>query len=666
MWRSFPARKALLALALAAMAGLAVAGGGKAIDPNYLSITDCPGEPGCAAIVLLDEAELSTALALVRVSRRRIIKVFTDAGIAAHADVVVTERPGYEDCRNLKGRTVLPDGQIIPLDQESIFVKPTYRKGILRLRAKSAKFPGVVRGAIIDYSYDLYMPKGLYNAAWTWKIQDEIPVLRAHLTLRPGVIPFSWRIFGPEQSRITHTSPRMSVDYFHAENMPSLPREPFSPPTEEVRTRLLFYMLFNQMWFSELAELIGRGAGIFLEKNAGIPEKVKELVAPDDPPLEKVRRIYRFIQHQVGTEEERLSRTASEDLMEADNVGEVLKRGYGDDYERTMLFLAMVKEVGLPPGLLLTTDRRHGTLNVDAPDVRQLESFAAAVNLDGVWRYYDPAVRHCPFGMLAGHKEAGLPNALLVTPRKPRKVDSSESWETQVNRILKEGTNMLLAIPFSRATDNVLRREASVRLEADSSAQIQVREQAEGQPDLDRRERYGGKTYEEMSAALAKELHGTVPGAELLSASFDGLDDPAGALTIRYSVSVPALAVVAGDRMVVTPSLFAASAHNPFTAETRLTPVHFPHTQKTVDRITYEIPRGYAISEQPEGVILREGAFLIVTSFEAEEGRLVFTRRVDIDAAIWPIEAYPQLRSFFERVQVADRQAIVLRRRATE
>src|SRR5262245_28274727 len=87
----------------------------KEIDPSYLAMKDCPSEPGCAALILLDETELSNDSAQARVSHHRLIKVFTEEGISKYSDVDLYAEVGSDDIRNLAGRTILPDGTILPL-----------------------------------------------------------------------------------------------------------------------------------------------------------------------------------------------------------------------------------------------------------------------------------------------------------------------------------------------------------------------------------------------------------------------------------------------------------------------------------------------------------------------------------------------------------------------
>jgi len=73
----------LFLLALFAPASQSTARGGKAIDSNYLSITDCPNEPGCPALVLPDETELSNASAreASQVADRQVVVLKKEAAL---------------------------------------------------------------------------------------------------------------------------------------------------------------------------------------------------------------------------------------------------------------------------------------------------------------------------------------------------------------------------------------------------------------------------------------------------------------------------------------------------------------------------------------------------------------------------------------------------------
>jgi hypothetical protein len=162
-------------------AGAARARAADRIDPAYLAMKDCPGQPGCAAIVLLDDQEFNHESNRSRYRVHRMIKVFTDEGVQRHSDVTAPSVIGGFDVRNLQGRTILPDGSEIKLSQDNVFVK-TLRKGKRWERTKSAKFPGVQPGSIIEYSFDVLTEPNSYLTQLDWYVQSRLPVVEGRFT----------------------------------------------------------------------------------------------------------------------------------------------------------------------------------------------------------------------------------------------------------------------------------------------------------------------------------------------------------------------------------------------------------------------------------------------------------------------------------------------------
>src|SRR5262249_36187009 len=154
-----------------------------------------------------------------------------------------------------------------------------------------------------------------------------------------------------------------------ATDIPAVPREPYGPPREALRGRYWFNLPELQTsWLGILAGRISGRAGAFIENAPGVAEKTAELVAPNEAPIDKVRKIYRFVQEKIGTEEMRADQTGPQEVKEASNAGEVLQHGFGNEFERSMLFMAMVRSIGLEHGLLLIAGRFSSVLNIDVPD----------------------------------------------------------------------------------------------------------------------------------------------------------------------------------------------------------------------------------------------------------------------------------------------------------
>lgn len=657
-----PARSLLLLLALTAPPDPALARGGKAIDPNYLSITDCPDEPGCPALVLLDERELiyQTGLTVYRV--KYITKIFTNEGVAKYADAEFppTEQGGWL-LEELSGRTILPDGSAIQLKRDNIREKPL-KVGKRKVWTRTAAFAGVVPGAIVEYAYELNTAFGSVMPVVTWEFQKPIPVLSARFKVKPGTMQVGWARTGIDRPDFTKTD-GVGVFEFRAENVPPISVEPSAPSEEALRTRFYFYIGdLQDTWIKALAGRAAGKAGGFLEGGAGPATRLKDLVSPADPPMTKVDKIYRFIQKEIGTDEERTGQSGEAALKEAKNAAEVLSRGFGSELERTMLFLALVKEAGLTPSLLLIESRRRGILNHLAPDETQFDSFAAAVKMNDEWTFYDPATRHCPFGMLSLDKAAEQDNAILIMPDKSAGREAVRKVQQVLIKTNEGAPFRVVRIPFYPASKNVLLRQAGLKLGSDGVIEGEVTEQGSGLVDLVLRQALEERAPADRPGLLREKVAATIPDAEVTNPSFEDLESFEKPVTIKYRLRVSEAVSSVGDRLIVTPSLFGAWLPNRFSATTRRTPVYFPLRQSTQDRIQLELPEGYAIDTLPPASRIQEGPLALTIAFTEDEGRIEILRLLVIDAAAWPAADYSRLRAFFEKVQEADRQVVVLKK----
>ena len=116
--------RVLTAMIFLVVAGSAMPGAAgsavPALDPSWAAIIDCPTEPGCHAIVLFDETVLSNLKVPATLSRRRVVKIFTQEGAQEHANLIIHDPSGRENVKNLSARTLLPSGASIPVSSASI------------------------------------------------------------------------------------------------------------------------------------------------------------------------------------------------------------------------------------------------------------------------------------------------------------------------------------------------------------------------------------------------------------------------------------------------------------------------------------------------------------------------------------------------------------------
>ncbi|HEY3175568.1 MAG TPA: hypothetical protein VGK94_07375 [Candidatus Polarisedimenticolia bacterium] len=633
------------------------------IDPNHLALTDCPGEPGCPALVLLYDVELDNAPDHPRVSRRRIIKVFTQEGIDRYTDLEINEPAADMDVMNLAGRTILPDGRVIPLAPENILLKSGMGEEGEPIRRRSAKFSGVVPGATIELSYDAFWRQITTISEFVWDLQWSIPILEGRMRLRQGQWRMQWSQSGLEEVPVTHTTPSRNLEEFTVSSVPSVPFEPLSPPPEALRARLFFYIPVTQAdWLGQVAGRLAGRTGAFIERSPAVAAKVGALAPATEPPLERVRKIYGFVQEEIGTEQKRLGETASRKVAEARNAADVLARGYGDDLERTLLFVAMVKEAGLEPALLNVVERTASGFDQSTPDESQLNAFAAAVKIGDGWTFYDVAVRYCPFAMIAPEKESDVPNAILLRPEKGQGFKREVHLSGRVGTVYDPAPYFVVTIPVSRSGRNVLTREARVTLSVDGGARVEVSDQGTGLAGLDIRREFAGLDEDGRKEAIAsrvREIDPTAKPGDFSSEELESFDKPA---TVRYTLSLTDLASRVGDRLIVPVSMLNLGRPNPFAPAARRAPVSFPHTQKTREKVIIEVPAGCVPEELPERTLIKEGPLTLATFFSREMGAVVFNRHLEVNTISWPAADYARLRAFFEKVREADRQVIVFRK----
>jgi len=109
------------------------------------------------------------------------------------------------------------------------------------------------------------------------------------------------------------------------------------------------------------------------------------------------------------------------------------------------------------------------------------------------------------------------------------------------------------------------------------------------------------------------------------------------------------------------PALLEHRDENLLPAPHRTNDIYFRYPWSEQDKVIVEIPEGY--SEQlPENVTIDIGAARYDATFRREGRRIVYERKLSVNAIVFPAEQYSTVKSFFDRVYQADRAVISLER----
>src|SRR5208337_3230768 len=141
----------------------------------------------------------------------------------------------------------------------------------------------------------------------------------------------------------------------------------------------------------------------FVGKRKAMERAVAEIVAPNDSPEVKLRKIYARVQQMRNTSYE-VRRTEQEEKREKekgpDSVEDVWKSGYGSGVQLTWLYLALVRAAGFEAYGVWASDRRNYIFNPMGMDSSKLDANLVLVKLNGKDVYLDPGAAFTPFGLL--------------------------------------------------------------------------------------------------------------------------------------------------------------------------------------------------------------------------------------------------------------------------
>lgn len=246
-FRRFTALALRVCLALPALAGLPLGAAADfpPITDAERAITSVKGEPNAPVVVLFKKGEFLMMgygtntgyhASTLRVQVRK--KILTEEG-KSNGEIVIGHSDSYR-LQNFKGRTVLPDGQVVPIAADAKFVRKTSRSQ--RTFATAVAFPSVQVGAILDYQYDLRFDSIFLLEPWYFS--EEVPVLSSEIVFKlpTDVRAQAWsRSTG--QSRIQMSEAEASSQGYSAkawaENLPSVPDDPYGPPFEDLAAQAL-------------------------------------------------------------------------------------------------------------------------------------------------------------------------------------------------------------------------------------------------------------------------------------------------------------------------------------------------------------------------------------------------------------------------------------------
>lgn len=622
------------------------------ITDKEKSLTEVPGAPEAEAVVLTSNAEFwmmdlrnQRPNSTIRVWTR--VKVLTPEGAEAFGEVTI---PHSRQVRlsSFDGRTVLPDGREMTVDKDAVFRRVSSRSE--KQFVTAAAFPGVEPGAILDWSYDLSFDSIFYLEPWYF--QEDVPVLHTevvyHIPTNLAVKAWGHSLPGkPFQQEVSNEKDGKRLRVW-LDNVPALPDEPFSVPSEELRVKFMLIpremdsfgqrLTLMDTW-KDVCRLIDEQFYQEVGRKAkAVKRRANELkaAAGENGPRAVALEMYRFVRDEIRT-------LSSISVFPRSKTGldDVLNSGEGTNVEKALLLQGLLRAADLEADLLWVPNRWDGAIDVSVPNPSWFEKTIVRA--------------HIPF--------SGGEELVFLDPSDPRLGfgflnPSNEDVPAVIFDVKDPQTT---TIPLTSAS--LTRREAKVELTLDDEGRVI------GTGDL---ELTGHHAWSRMSTGedaesvrdswqewLAERWQGfDVDGVEVEE------DRAARRIQVRWAVAQREEEVL-GDEATVRLSRPLGPTSQVFQLEPqrRKTPVliPFPDTDEMTVRLTW--PEGWQVEAAPEPLEVDNGAGRVSVSVAAngEDRSLSYSRNLTITGRQFNnSDQYGDLRTLYEQMEKSDAQTLVL------
>jgi Domain of Unknown Function with PDB structure (DUF3857)/Transglutaminase-like superfamily len=632
------------------------------VNPEELKMTSDPKAPGAAAVFLNIEERTDDDLSYSSVCAR--IKVLTEKGKEL-ATVSISYRDGFSKIKDIKARTIHPDGTVIPL-----VGKPddllTARDRDVKLGRKVFTLPSVEVGSIIEYCYTLQLPDA-YASSPHWEIQRPYFVHKAHFEFKPltefGILhpdtggdsvdqhgriikSMLWSSRLPDGVKVQSSASGVySVDLA---DVPPIISEEWTPPVDAFRYQLSFFYVAahgsHDYWLSEGKDW-SRSVDKFAEPSSAIKAAVSSLVAPTDSELDKAKKLYAAIQTLDNTN---YSREKSDSEMErlkikaATRAEDTWTQKSGSSENIAMLYLAMLRAAGLKAYAVKVVDRDKGIFDPRFLSADELDSTLVILNAGGQLVLLDPGEKMCPFATV--------------------------SWRHSLAAGLGQSAQgpSLTVTPQQQYADNIVRRTGTLALDERGGVTGQLQISMTGQEALRWRQTALQNDETEVKKQFDEELETIVPeGVHAHVDHFEAIDNPN--VTLVALVNIDGTLGVATARRLVIPSFFFETRERiPFVhEENRMEPVDMHYANRVTDQVTYRLRSGMTVEGAPQdsNISWPDNA-LFVTRSLTQASQITTAQTLTRAFTIIKPENYQQLRGFYQKVATADQQQIVLARTA--
>ena len=525
------------------------------------------------------------------------------------------------------------------------------------IRSKILEIPAADPGNIVGYEYE--QEGRSYVQQDEWVFQSTIPSRESRYTLQ---LPANWeyKVSWMNYPEVKAVALGTNQWQWVVSDIQAIKPEEDMPPWRAVAGQMLVSIFppagtSQQRGFETWTELGAWYSDLMKGRDEASPElkqKVTALTASTPAPLDKMRVIAKFVQHDIRYVAIQLGIGG----WQPHPAQEVFDHRYGDCKDKATLMRAMLKEIDVESyHVVINTNRGavtagmpahqgvfdHAILAIRLPDAVQDASLVATLVHPKLGRllFFDPTNELTPLGQLSGYLQENY--GLLITP----------------------GGGELMLLPTLPSTMTGIQRTGKMKLDATGTLQGEVKEVHLGdQAAWQRQVLHGKSDKNEWVKPIETTLSHSFANFQLTKASVTNLEQNDLPFGFNYELIAENYGKLAGNLLLVRPRVLGTKYNGLLdTKEPRHYPVEFGGPSKDTDAFEITLPPGYEVDDLPPAVNADYPFASYHSKTEVNGNVLRYTRSVEVKQLAVPLDKMADLKRFYQIISGDERSTAVLK-----
>ncbi|HET6373430.1 MAG TPA: DUF3857 domain-containing protein [Candidatus Polarisedimenticolia bacterium] len=599
------------------------------------------------AVVLLEERSVEISRNETRERVREAVKILTAEG---RRYVVLAAAQGInEDFKLIGGWRVRPDGEVTKYDAraiEQVDADGSYEFSMTRL---NRFMPAEARvGDTIAWEFTLKSKPEAYT--WSWSFGRFLPTLVSRFALKT---PPGWKLrtLVRNHPEIPAVVDEEGFTSWVIRDIEGGKDEPLSPARRDLVPTLMVASgpgpgAAEARQFETWESVARWYAGIVAPQivaDDSVRRMASDLSTAAAGKLDAIKAIARFVQ---GVRY--LDVAPGRSTAEPHPAPQILKNRFGDCEDKSVLTIALLKEVGIEAFPVLALTRSGGSVSPEFPSPFQFNHAIVAISMP-------------PGTQLPSMLDAGAAGRVLIfDPTStttglgdlPRYLQGTHAVLSHASR----GALISLPVLAPETSSRVIQYDVS--FPGRGGIDVTAKATYTGQYAASERSYYssvrGDKRTEEFRSWIAAN-HGK-PDIRVLDVT--GVERPDDSIVLTLDLWMPLPGKDLGDLRTMASRFLLSSRAERLEQSERTTPLRIEAGYQETDRTVIHLPDGWRVAGSPPATRVTGpvGEFLLETS--TESGTLILQRSLTMKAATVAPGDYAPVKKFFDDIFKADGAAL--------